>query len=255
MSASALIVAHPGHEIRAYGWYEQAKPTLFVLTDGGGSNEDGRLHHSRIVAQNVGAPISALFGNLTDRETYDALLRRDPAPFLDWTGRLAAALQVLDPALVVVDSWQLYNVAHDLVHVMTRVAANHAGRRRGRNIRLIEFDPAPAALAGPTAPRGNEAFRVELDEPALARKLTAAKEFVNLQQELDAVVALEGLEAQRTEIYREASDFSMLTVPGGTIPAYERFGEQRVATGRYQECIRWNEHVAPIVAALCAAQL
>jgi hypothetical protein len=255
MSASALIVAHPGHEIRAYGWYEQAKPTLFVLTDGGGSNGDSRLHHSRVVAESVGAPVSPLFGSFSDRETYDAILARDPVPFLNWTSRLAAALQVLDPAVVVVDSWQMYNVGHDLVHVMARVAANHVSRRRGRDIRVIEFDPAPAALAGPAPPRAKEAFRVELDDPALARKLTAAKEFVSLQRELNAVVASEGLEAQRTEVYRETCDFSALTVPEGAVPAYERFGEQRVATGRYQECIRWNQHVAPIVAALRAAQL
>lgn len=215
MSASALIVAHPGHEIRAYGWYEQAKPTLFVLTDGGGSSGDSRLHHSRLVAESVGAPVGPLFGSFTDREAYDAILARNPAPFLDWTKRLAEALQLLDPAFIVVDSWQMYNVAHDLVHVMTRVAANHAGRRRGRDIRVIEFDPAPATLAGRAAPRVSEAFRVGLDDAALARKLTAARQFVSLRRELDAVVALEGLEAQRTEVYREASDFSVLTVPDG----------------------------------------
>lgn len=31
---AALVVAHPGHELRVYGWLEQARPRVFVLTDG-----------------------------------------------------------------------------------------------------------------------------------------------------------------------------------------------------------------------------
>ncbi|HEX8245140.1 MAG TPA: hypothetical protein VF541_16635, partial [Longimicrobium sp.] len=39
----ALVVAHPGHELRVYGWMERARPLVFVLTDGSGSGSEGRL--------------------------------------------------------------------------------------------------------------------------------------------------------------------------------------------------------------------
>ena len=31
---TALFVAHPGHELRIYGWLERARPQVHVLTDG-----------------------------------------------------------------------------------------------------------------------------------------------------------------------------------------------------------------------------
>src|SRR5207302_1404403 len=31
---SALLVAHPGHELRVHGWLERERPLVFVLTDG-----------------------------------------------------------------------------------------------------------------------------------------------------------------------------------------------------------------------------
>jgi hypothetical protein len=40
---SALIIAHPGHEIRVHGWLERAKPVVYVLTDGSGRSGQSRL--------------------------------------------------------------------------------------------------------------------------------------------------------------------------------------------------------------------
>jgi hypothetical protein len=254
MSAAALIVAHPGHEVRAYGWYERAQPHLFVLTDGGGSGADDRLDFSRRLAAGVGAPISSLFGSFGDRDLYAAVLARDPAPFLAWTGALAEALAAIDPSVVVVDSWQMYNVSHDLVHVMGRVAAEHAGRRLGHPIRIAEYDPAPARLGAPV-PRAARAFAVELDEPAFARKQAAASRCTSLRAELNAILESEGLDAQRIELYRDTPDLGLLTQPTGFVPPYEHFGAERVAAGRYTNCIRWGEHVAPVVAAIRTARL
>ena len=33
---AALIVAHPGHELRVHHWMELARPLVLVLTDGSG---------------------------------------------------------------------------------------------------------------------------------------------------------------------------------------------------------------------------
>ena len=37
------------------------------------------------------------------------------------------------------------------------------------------------------------------------------------------------------------------------VPAYERFGEQRVREGRYDQIIRYRQHVAPVRQAIEAA--
>ena len=45
----------------------------------------------------------------------------------------------------------------------------------------------------------------------------------------------------------------MLDLFDETLPAYERYGEQRVREGRYSEIIRYRQHVLPVRAAIEAA--
>jgi hypothetical protein len=249
MRPSVLIVAHPGHEVRAFGWYERTRPSLFILTAGSRSGNEGRLWFSARLAARIGAETGGLLGCFRDRQVYDALLARDPTPFLEWSNALAQALVALDPHLVVVDSWQMYNVSHDLVHVMARVAVDHAAKRLGRPIGVVEYDPVPRLL-GAALPQGMEAFRIELDDAAFARKRTAAMDCRDLHEELTEVLAVEGVDAQRTEIYRDPVDLDALVPPPDLVPPYERFGAQRVAAGIYRDCILWSEHVRPIVDAI-----
>lgn len=253
---TALVVAHPGHELRTFGWYETARPSLFVLTggDGGCGDDQSRLLFSRALAAEVGAPTGALFGRFRDREVYAAILARDAAPFVAWADALATELIALEPELVVVDSWQMYNVSHDLLHVLARLAVEQAIRRLGRPIRVAEYDPAPAA-SGAALPRGGDASRIELDDAAFSRKQAAALRFDGLAGEVSAVLGVEGLEAQRTELHRNSLDFACLMPSPGLVPPYERFGAKRVAAGRYRECILWAEHLEPIVRTILGPRL
>lgn len=72
----------------------------------------------------------------------------------------------------------------------------------------------------------------------------------DLHEELAEVLAVEGVDAQRTEIYRDPVDLDALVPPPDLVPPYERFGAQRVAAGIYRECILWSAHVRPIVDAI-----
>jgi hypothetical protein len=144
---SALIIAHPGHELRVFGWYEQARPTTFVLTSGSRNGDNGRTSLSRDLACQTRSSIGSLFGRYLDRQIYEAILKHEVSLFADWASELTDALVDLGPQLVVVDGWQFYNVAHDLAHLMARLAVERAGRQLGRNIELVEFDVARAALA------------------------------------------------------------------------------------------------------------
>jgi hypothetical protein len=64
------------------------------------------------------------------------------------------------------------------------------------------------------------------------------------------VVALEGLPAQRTEVFRKPLQLDTIMSSAPAVPLYERFGEERVAAGIYRECIRWRSHVRPLVDAI-----
>src|SRR3981081_1153421 len=111
---AALVVAHPGHELRVFGWYELARPRLFVLTEGSRSGNQGRLLCAQSFANQTGAKLGSLFGRFRDHECCAAILAGDQMPLIRWTADLTDALVALAPALVVTDSWQMYNVGHDL---------------------------------------------------------------------------------------------------------------------------------------------
>ena len=149
-----LIVAHPAHELRVLRWFESAAPTLAVLTTGSrnGANRD-RLERTAVLARSVGAPLSGLFGPMLDRELY-SLVAAGTAEPLHACAELLRDEMVRDGTrLAVVDAWQGYSIAHDLAHLLGRIAAAEAGAQTGRAIEVVEFAP----VSTETAPRLDQA--------------------------------------------------------------------------------------------------
>jgi hypothetical protein len=251
--ASALVVAHPGHELRPFGWYEQTRPRLFVLTVGSRSGDTGRIASTRRLAEQVGASLGSLSGPFLDRHVYAAILSGDDALFRQWTLELADALVELGPGRVVIDDWQMYNVSHDLVHVMARVAVQRASATLGRTIEVVTYDVVPPAWAAALG-RGRQAFRLDLDEATFTRKRGAAAAYPGVRDELEALRAVEADEARRVEVYRDVVPFEALWPAPDAVPPYERYGEQRVAAGIYRECIRWDDDVRPLVEGILKLQ-
>src|SRR5688572_24311071 len=91
-TAPVLIVAHPGHELRILGWMQLAQPLICVLTDGSGSQGEGRLSSTGGVLERTGARPGAVFGRMADKEVYAALLAAEHAPFLRLADDLAETL-------------------------------------------------------------------------------------------------------------------------------------------------------------------
>src|SRR5262245_21413951 len=70
----ALVIAHPGHELRIHGWLCQHRPTVFVLTDGSGRGGRSRLGTTGRVLAQAGAEPGSIFGRYPDAAVYQALL-------------------------------------------------------------------------------------------------------------------------------------------------------------------------------------
>src|SRR3954466_2589387 len=130
---SLLVIGHPGHELRAYGWIAETQPLVCVLTDGGGSNEASRLDHTARLLCGLGARVGPLFGELTDRAIYDLILRHDYAPFTELAQRLANLLVDASITTVVSDGIEGYNPTHDVCEVLTSTAIALAGVRSGHS--------------------------------------------------------------------------------------------------------------------------
>ncbi len=235
-----LVVAHPGHELRVHHWLERARPEVLILTDGGGRSGRSRLPATERLLARTGARPGAVFGRLSDRAMYAAILERRTAVFLGLAEALADRL--LDVDYVVGDAAEGYNPAHDVCRLLIDAAVARAS---------IPVPNLAFPLAGRPDRAAPGAIRLALDEDAFARKLAAARAYEALDGEVEDALRASGADAFRVEALEPATP-GMASVASAEPPAYERHGEDRVARGFYTTVLRRREHVLPIAAALGA---
>ena len=245
-----LAVAHPGHELRLSTWIERERPLVLVLTTGSRNGTDrSRVAASERLARTLGAESGPVFGAHLDREVYGWAMDGRPEPFVTLAETLAEVFLRRRPRQVVVDSWQLYNVVHDLWHLTVRSAAAMASRRLGREIACCDYPVVPQGTGMP--PPGPQQFAIELTAAEVARKLALARAFPGIAGDVAEVVRDGGMTFLASETLHAVRPIAELIPPAAAKPLYESFGEDRVAAGLYKDVLRWR-HVAPIVERLSA---
>jgi hypothetical protein len=219
---------------------------VFVLTDGSGSQGRSRLESTTRVLERAGVTRGPIYGVLSDRQFYEALLAADAAPLLRVASTLFDAVMSDDVDLVASDAREGFNPAHDLCfHLAEAVVARARLDRRRVSHYAFALDAAPE----PSAAHASDCIRITLSDEALARKIEAARGYVGLDGEVNDALSRYGAEAFRTEVLSPATSADQTDRDP---PMYERFGEQRLATGIYERVIRRRHHVEPIVGALRA---
>jgi len=244
---AVLIVAHPGHELRVHGWLEQAHPLVCVLTDGSGHSMPSRLASTTEVLARVAARPGPVYGRLTDRALYAAVLAGDATAFCALAEELADVLVDERADYVVGDALEGYNPAHDLCRVLIDAAvALVAGHR---HVHRFDFPLVGPPDACPALLR-RAAVTLRLGDAAFRRKLAAARAYPELADEVGSAIDSETEAAFRAECLRPLAAGVSRGVPLEDPPYYERYGEQQVQAGRYRDVLRWRVHVAPFVATL-----
>ena len=265
---SLLVIGHPGHELRVYGWIGQVRPIVCILTDGSGSDGMPRLDKTLEILHESGAEIGPLCGELSDREIYENILRHEYDPFDILCERLARLITARDIDLVVSDAIEGYNPVHDLCEALVRTAvgiarnANDADSNENtdkksngtpRSIRHYTIplmnDPRPATGSMEAAHHAIELTPLRFKQKLEAMRSYAASAGGILQEEVGDAFHNFGEQAFAREYLFAAA------APGQEPerrfsrqkPFYETYGEQKVAAGRYQSVIRFREHVLPIV--------
>ena len=242
---AVLVIAHPGHELRVHGWLELARPAVCVLTDGSGHSAPSRLVSTTAILRRTGARPGPVYGRLTDRELYAAVLARDANPFVGIAREFAEFLAAERATYVVGDAIEGYNPAHDLCRVLIEAAVEVAGGSASSwDFPLI--GPPDAGLASLSAPP----VSLTLDDAAFARKLAAAHAYTELAGEVTSAVGSGSADVFRLECLRPADANARSGTPPADPPYYERHGERQVAAGRYPEVLRWRTHLAAVVRAL-----
>jgi hypothetical protein len=241
-----LVVAHPGHELRLFGWLCSARPDVLVLTDGSGHSQRSRIGATDRVLRAAGARAGAVFGDYTDRQLYAALLSGDAAPFVKMTAAVAGVLRRGQHRTVIADPLEGYNPTHDLCRVIVDSAVSHASRQSGKVIRNYEY-----ALTSTSDMRGSAASIVmRVSDEVRAQKIAAATGYHEMFGEIEAAVAREGKRAYEEEVLREIAATRSSDLPRAVPPFYETYGEQQCTAGRYATVIRYAEHFVPMAQAI-----
>ncbi|HEY0170199.1 MAG TPA: hypothetical protein VGB98_04035 [Pyrinomonadaceae bacterium] len=271
---AALIIAHPGHELRVHGWLEEALPLVCVLTDGSGRTQRSRLDSTTKVLEAAGTAHGPVYGAMSDVELYTAVLDHDLSPFTRVVDELADMLLREQIDRVAGDAEEGYNPAHDVSRLVINAAVRLVNLTSRRQIANYDFTLVAPPGHCPEALRA-DSIRLELDEAAFARKLSAARNYPELQAEVEAALSGAGSVGLREHpdlARRAGSDFGGAGAPdfgvewlrrvddrgerpapfNGEIPFYEEYGERQVAAGHYERVLRYREHVLPLAAALNA---
>ncbi len=247
----ALAIAHPGHEIRVFGWMTEHQPLVSVLTDGSGRTNNPRLASTAVIVRQTGSRVASQFGLTTDQSLYAEVLAGNAGIFLRIADRLARDWVEHDIELVVGDAREGGIMAHDLWRGVIDQAIHLTESRTGRSIRNLAFslecDPRQAPENHPLV-----ALHGQLDDSLWQRKLRAAGNYRGLEHEVRFALDAWGREAFRHELLLETSAAD--PPAGSDTPAYERHGERQVQAGVYQRVVRYQEHVWPILESLRAGR-
>jgi hypothetical protein len=246
--ATALVVAHPGHELLVYHWLETHRPIYCCLTDGSGGAATSRLDSTTELLDTVGASIGPIYGRYPDTEVYRLLLDGRVDVFVAMAEELAAAFEDAGVNCVAGDAVEGFNPSHDVCRLIVNGAVQILRQRTGRDVRNYEF-----LLDGPPDLNHPGSVVVRLDEPALERKLAAAHGYTEMRGEVEAAIGRYGRQAFAIECLRPATTSSPTLRFEAELPHYERYGEKRVKDGRYSEIIRYRDHVRPVAVALESA--
>jgi hypothetical protein len=247
--SAALVIAHPGHELRIHHWLERARPVTFVLTDGSGHTDHSRISSTTTVLDHAGARRGAIYGAMSDRELYQAILSGERDLFGQLAEQLAVALRREDVAYVVGDAVEGVNPGHDVCRLILNAALLRMSGMGGRPPRNMEYPVEGPPDDCPTEDRP-EAILLKLDDEAYQRKIAAAQAYPELASELKRVLAVHNVEAFRVECLRPVR-YEMDIKDRFRHPCvYEWYGEKQVAAGIYKDVIRFREHIAPLAADL-----
>lgn len=258
---SLLVISHPGHELRLYGWIDQVRPLVCILTDGSGGDSTPRLNETLHILHSLEAETGPVCGEFSDRRIYEEIRRHRFDLFDMLCEHLANLIVARDIDTVVSDAMEGYNPTHDLCEMMVRAAVAIANSKRNRITQHYTFplmgDPCKAPSAGG---RGGQAARratwrtVELTPSQFKHKLEMMRSYADnaggkLREEVEDAFRTYGEYAFAREYLFAAPESGQALEPdfAQAKPFYETYGEKQVAAGRYSSVIRFREHILPLV--------
>ena len=200
---AALIMGHPGHELKVFGWVCALKPYVSIVTDGSGSSGISRVHFSASLLAAAGAKAGDAFGMMSDAALYRAILEKQIPVFVNIVEVIARSLIREEIDFVMGDAYEDFNPTHDICRVAINAAVVLAQRARGKRIanyaiRLAEWENASEPS------HDHRCLHLSLDDRMLREKLDAAMKYLPLRNDVEREINLRGKHYFKTECLREA---------------------------------------------------
>lgn len=241
---AALILGHPGHELRVFRFVEIYKPRVYVLTDGSGSGDISRLKSTTDLLNGCGAEISPIMGYYTDKEIYRVILEKDALSLSELAQKILLDFVAHDINMVAGDAVEGYNPTHDLCRYLINGIVSRAAAQNETVIKNFDFQ-----LTGiPGDPGGDDDLAIPLSDEDFTRKYRAAEAYRELALEMKAAVEQYGSDPFKMEYLRRLKPpFALKTWPDDAIPFYEEYARDKVQKGIYKQVISFQEHMLPLI--------
>jgi len=245
----ALVVGHPGHELKVFGWMSAYKPRVYVITNGSGRHGISRISSTAGLLTSLGVCQDEIFGYYSDAQIYNAILQQNFSIVFHLLDDLAASFLRHNIDCVVGDAAEGFNPAHDLCRSLINAAVLLVERTSGRKITNLQVSLTEWEHDCPQPRHDDSCLHWSLDDSLLAEKIAAARQYFELKAEVQRAIAQRGEEYFRLECLRRTEDMDLLHFIANK-PAYETWGEQRAVEGRYQNVIRFQQHLLPMMKAI-----
>jgi len=240
---SLVIAAHSGHELLLWKWLRNERPDFVVLTNGAGSSGVPRLEPTLANLAGAGANwVPQVVQPVADAEIYRALLEGDTRLFAQWLDALTSHALAQGIDCIVADEAEDYNPSHDLCRLLANQVTAHCAAR-GHAVAAFGY-PTVGHPSPPARLAAEQHLMVELDEGELQAKLDDMHGYARsfggqLERELDGFIAEFGAQAYGRECLFAAQPTRYERAEAALAkPAFETFGEERVAAGVYRHVIR-----------------
>jgi len=247
----ALLIGHPGHELRAFKFIQEYKPDVFVLTDGSGSKNMSRVHGTIKILKNLGANFREVFIPYTDKEIYQHILKCDIEEFIKIRNIVSEDVLSEGYDLLIGDALEGFNPTHDLCrYIINSVVKKINNGHHGFGIKNISFKldgPSEKENFGEVNSNGLQLF---LSDSDFNQKYESALDYPELKYEVDKAISFFGKETFKIEYYEIIHDLETISNWGTSIPYYEKYGNQKFSEGIYNEVIEFQKHMKPIALAL-----
>lgn len=242
---SALIIGHPGHELRVFKFVKDFKPRVYILTDGSGYDRSSRVYNSRRILESQGATCADIMGVFSDYELYQIILKNKVSVLEDLIKTIYFDLTAHNINFLFGDAIEGFNPTHDVCRYLINILVEIHSIKLSKQVSNFDFNLDGLPEECPVHLRSGMLSR-KLNDAEISAKIEAAKNYPELKEDVEHTLNKFGHDAFRTECLRPVKNRKDLRGWQTSKPQYEIFGGKRVSDGQYEQVITFKDHVEPL---------